>query len=118
MAEDSKTSDGMVNKGSTTNKEKPSVREKGVIYIGEKPLLSYVSSIVMDFIDGINEVRILSRGRWNARALDVAEVVKDQMKDRFKVDTSDMKVSSVDMEKDGKKMRRTELEIIVKKSDK
>lgn len=47
-----------------------------VIFIGTKPFMNYVTSVVMQFtIKEASEVIIKSRGKFITRAVDVAEVV-------------------------------------------
>jgi archaea-specific DNA-binding protein len=47
-----------------------------VIFIGTKPFMNYVTSVIMQFtIKEASEVIIKSRGKFITRAVDVAEVV-------------------------------------------
>ncbi|MEA2053077.1 MAG: DNA-binding protein Alba [Euryarchaeota archaeon] len=48
-----------------------------VIYIGNKPVMSYVLAVVTQFNTGLrDEVLIKARGRAISRAVDTAEVVR------------------------------------------
>jgi len=50
-----------------------------VIYIGNKPVMSYVLAVVTQFNNGLSdEVLIKARGRAISRAVDTAEVVKNK----------------------------------------
>ncbi len=51
-------------------------REDGTIYIGNKPVMSYVLAVVTQFNNGSGDVSIKARGRAISRAVDVAEVVR------------------------------------------
>ncbi|MHC1566984.1 MAG: DNA-binding protein Alba [Candidatus Syntropharchaeia archaeon] len=50
--------------------------EDNVIYIGNKPVMSYVLAVVTQFNDGSDEVVIKARGRAISRAVDTTEVVR------------------------------------------
>ena len=64
--------------------EKGTVKEKrrndeNVIYIGNKPPMSYVLSIVTQFnTTGSDEVIIKARGRAISRAVDAAEITRNR----------------------------------------
>lgn len=46
-----------------------------IIYIGTKPLMNYVTSIVMQFTTkGSTQIAIKARGKFISKAVDVAEV--------------------------------------------
>lgn len=59
-----------------TAKEEP--REENVIYIGNKPPMSYVLAVVTQFNSGSNEVVIKARGRAISRAVDAAEITRNR----------------------------------------
>jgi DNA-binding protein len=46
------------------------------IFIGLKPIMMYVTAIVMQFTSGSNEVSIKARGRAISTAVDVVEVCR------------------------------------------
>ena len=49
--------------------------EDNSIFIGDKPFMNYVTGVVMQFTTKeVNEVIIKARGKFIARAVDVAEV--------------------------------------------
>jgi DNA-binding protein len=53
--------------------------EDNVIYIGNKPVMSYVLAVVTQFNNGLSdEVLIKARGRAISRAVDTAEVVRNK----------------------------------------
>jgi len=53
--------------------------EDNVVYIGNKPVMSYVLAVVTQFnTDLSDEVLIKARGRAISRAVDTAEVVKNK----------------------------------------
>jgi len=57
---------------------KEEVQEENVIYIGNKPPMSYVLAVVTQFNSGSNEVVIKARGRAISRAVDAAEITRNR----------------------------------------
>jgi DNA-binding protein len=61
--------------------ERPrTTRQSGIpadtIFIGQKPIMAYVTAIVMQFTSGSSEVTIKARGRAISAAVDVVEVCR------------------------------------------
>lgn len=52
--------------------------EDNVIYIGNKPVMSYVLAVVTQANSGYDELVIKARGRAISRAVDTAEVAKNK----------------------------------------
>ena len=53
--------------------------DENVIFIGNKPPMSYVLAVVTEFKkDNTNEVVIKARGRAISRAVDTAEIVRNR----------------------------------------
>jgi len=52
--------------------------EENVIYIGNKPPMSYVLAIVTQFNSGSNDVVVKARGRAISRAVDAAEITRNR----------------------------------------
>ena len=66
-----------------------------VVYIGTKPFMNYVTSVVMQFTTkNAKEVTIKARGKFINRAVDVAEVIKKKFQEDKKVEVKDIKISS------------------------
>jgi DNA-binding protein len=57
------------------------------IFVGQKPLMSYVTAIVMQFNSGSKELTVKARGRVISQAVDVVEVCRR----RFFAGTLDIK---------------------------
>jgi len=57
------------------------------IFIGQKPIMSYVTAIVMQFNSGSKELTVKARGRVISQAVDVVEVCRR----RFFAGTLDIK---------------------------
>ena len=58
--------------------EKEEAQEENVIYVGNKPPMSYVLAVVTQFNSGSTEVVIKARGRAISRAVDAAEITRNR----------------------------------------
>lgn len=90
--------------------------EDNSIFIGNKPFMNYVTSVVVQFTTkGAKEVIVKARGKFISRAVDVAEVA---MK-RFMKDQIELKDISIDSEefknKEGQDVRVSTIEITLAK---
>lgn len=95
--------------------EKKQVIDKNIVYIGTKPFMTYVTSVVMQFTTKQkNEVTIKARGKFINRAVDVAEFVKNKFLKDKKLKIKDVKINSEEFEnKEGKKVSVSIIEIIL-----
>lgn len=64
--------------------------DDNVIFVGQKPVMSYALAVMTQFSSGVKEVHIKSRGKSISRAVDVAEVVRHKF-------LPDIKVKSVEI---------------------
>ncbi|MAG39142.1 DNA-binding protein Alba [Candidatus Woesearchaeota archaeon] len=90
--------------------------EDNSIFIGGKPFMNYVTSIVMQFTTkDANEVIVKARGKFINRAVDVSEVASK----RFLKDQIELKGIAINSEefenKEGKQIRVSTIEITLKK---
>ena len=97
-------------------KEKNS-KGDNVVFIGPKPFMNYVTSVVMQFTSkGSNEVIIKARGKFINRAIDVAEVVRKKFLKDKNVGLKEIKIDSEELEnKEGKKINVSIIEITLSK---
>ena len=70
-----------------------------MIYIGNKPVMSYVLAVVTQFNNGFDDVVIKARGRAISRAVDTAEVVKNKFMPN--VEIKDIKIGTEAIEGEG-----------------
>lgn len=70
--------------------------DENVVFIGSKPVMSYVLAVVTQFRKGSREVRIRARGNAISRAVGVAEVARA----RFVPDArpAEVRISSEELE--------------------
>ena len=64
--------------------------DDNVVFVGQKPTMSYVLAVITQFTEGLKEVHLKARGRSISRAVDVAEIVKN----RF---LADVKVNEIEI---------------------
>ena len=86
------------------------------IYIGNKPFMNYVTSVVVQFTTkNAQEVLIKARGKFISRAVDVAEVARK----RFLKDQIDVKEISINSEEftnsEGKEVRVSTIDVVLKR---
>ena len=56
-----------------------------VIFVGKKPSMSYVLAAVTQFTEGQSEIFIKARGKAISKAVDVAEIVKNEFVQTAKI---------------------------------
>ena len=89
--------------------------DENVVFIGDKPLISYILACMTLFHAGKEEVGIRARGKAISRAVDVAEVVRN----RF---TTDVSIKYIDIgtekltTKDGRVINSSTIDIVLKKT--
>ncbi|KAF5418347.1 MAG: DNA/RNA-binding protein Alba 2 [Candidatus Methanophagaceae archaeon] len=88
--------------------------DDNVIYIGNKPVMSYVLAVVTQFNTGLSdEVLIKARGRAISRAVDTAEVVRNKFMQGL--DVKDIKMGTEQLVGgEGDKINVSSLEITLK----
>ncbi len=92
------------------------MNEDNSIFIGSKPFMNYVTSVVVQFTTkNATEVLVKARGKFIARAVDVAEVASKRfMKDQIGV--KDIKIDSEEFKnKEGRDVRVSTIEILLTK---
>lgn len=87
-----------------------------IIFIGNKPFMNYVTSVVIQFTTKeVSKVIVKARGKFISRAVDVVEVARN----RFLQDQVKIGEISTDSEeftnKEGKLVRVSTIEIVLEK---
>lgn len=87
-----------------------------VVFIGEKPFMNYVTAVVMQFSTlGAAEVVIKARGKFIAKAVDIAEVSMKRFLEN-NVKTDKILIDSEEFtNKEGRQVRVSSMEIYLKK---
>jgi len=87
-------------------------RDRNIIYIGKKPLMSYALAALLQFNAGSDEIIIKARGRSISTAVDVAEVIRR----RLYADMVTVKDIAIDTEILGEEQRNVStMEIVLVK---
>lgn len=87
-----------------------------MIFVGNKPFMNYVTSVVMQFTTkDADTVIVKARGKFISRAVDVSEVAaKRFLSEQIKLDS--IKIDSEEFEnKEGKQVRVSTIEITLAK---
>tara|TARA_Y100000310_G_C20689987_1_gene821605 strand:- start:2403 stop:2783 length:381 start_codon:yes stop_codon:yes gene_type:complete len=96
--------------------ETRSKEDDHTVFIGPKAFMNYVTGVVMQFTtQGAAEVIIKARGKFIARAVDVAEVTIKRFLEN-QVEIKDIAIDSEDFEnKEGRQVRVSTIEITLKR---
>ena len=91
--------------------------DANVVFIGTKPFMNYVTSVVMQFTTKQRkEVIIKARGKFINRAVDVAEVVRKRFLEDQKIEIKNIRVDSEEFEnREGRKVNVSIIEITLSK---
>ena len=89
-------------------------RNEGTVFIGDKPCMAYVTSVVMQCNSGAKKILVKARGKNISKAVDVVEATKNKFLKDLKV--SNIKIGSESFEgKNNKTITVSTIEIEVEK---
>ncbi|MBT7706689.1 RNA-binding protein [archaeon] len=89
-------------------------KETSEIFVGSKPLMNYVTGIIMQF-NSNKTVLVSSRGKFTAKAIDIVELTKRKFI-KEGIETSKIEIGSEEfVTKEGKKVTVSTLEITLTK---
>ena len=88
--------------------------EENVIFVGNKPPMSYVLAIVTQFNSGSNEVIVKARGRAISRAVDAAEITRNRFVTDAKIKQIDIGTEAITNE-EGRTSNVSSIEITLEK---
>ncbi|MBU7013633.1 MAG: DNA-binding protein Alba [Theionarchaea archaeon] len=91
------------------------MKDEDVVYIGRKPVMSYVLAAVTQFNTGnSNKVVLKARGRAISKAVDVSEIVRNKFIQELNVD--DIKTGTEEVKReDGSVSNVSSIEIYMSK---
>ena len=93
--------------------------DENVIYVGNKPPMSYVLAVVTQFnTTGSDEVILKARGRAISRAVDTAEIVRNRFITDATVKEIKIGTESITNEEEGRTSNVSSMEIILIKKKK
>jgi len=88
--------------------------DENVIYVGNKPPMSYVLAVVTQFnTTGSEEVIIKARGRAISRAVDAAEITRNRFVTDAKIKDIKIGTESITNEEEGRTSNVSSIEIIL-----
>ena len=89
--------------------------DENTVFIGGKPFMNYVTGVVMQFTTkGANEVSIKARGKFIARAVDVAEVCRKRFLKDQNIEVKEIKIDSEEFENmEGRKVNVSTIDIVL-----
>lgn len=87
--------------------------EKGVVFVGNKPLMKYVTAVIMQFnTENLKKVSIKSRGKFISKAIDVEEIVRKKFLKEKNLKLSEVTIDSEEFtSKEGKPLTVSTLTI-------
>jgi len=97
----------------TVTERAPSTRSNipaNTILIGQKPLMSYATAIVMQINSGSNELFVKARGRVISKAVDVVEVCRRRFFDG-KLEITDVNIGTQVLGEEGQTRNVSTIEI-------
>ena len=88
-------------------------KDSNVVFVGIKPFMNYVTSVVMQFTTkNQKEVIIKARGKYISRAVDINEIVRKKFLKDKNLNIKEIKIDSEELEnKYGKKTNVSTIEI-------
>ncbi|MFP4523306.1 MAG: DNA-binding protein Alba [Candidatus Nanoarchaeia archaeon] len=86
------------------------------IFIGTKPFMNYVTGVVIQFTTkNATQVHIKARGKFIARAVDVAEIARKRFL-KGQIEIKDIAINSEEFQnKDGKDVHVSTIDIVLQK---
>ncbi len=95
----------------------PRVRTEPVVFIGDKPTMTYVFEVIGQVLSGAPEVKVKARGKAISRAVDVAEVVRRHKLTEAKVEVRHVHIGTERLtNRDGRDANVSSIEIILVRS--
>jgi len=95
---------------------KESTEVSNVVYIGRKPVMSYVLAVITSLnMPDIDEVVLKARGRAITTAVDVAEITRRRFVDALKVDRIEIGTEELE-QMDGRTRNVSTMEISLKRT--
>ena len=94
-----------------TKKENAS-KDTNVIFVGSKPIMNYVTGIMMQFnTKKAPEVIIKARGKFISKAVDVAEVARKRFLEEQNISAKNIIIGTEDYDKEGKTISVSTIDI-------
>jgi len=89
------------------------LKDDDVIYVGKKHLLNYVTAVNIIF-QKFDEIRIVARGQFISKAVDLVEVMRNKFL-KGQIEIKSINIGSEKFEKEEKTITISSIEIILNK---
>ncbi len=89
--------------------------EEGVVFVGKKPLMNYVSAVITQFLSGTKKVHVKARGRFISRAVDVVEALRNKFLPNVKVEN--INIDTEELQREGKTLRVSTIDIVLTQAE-
>ena len=97
-----------------TEVSKSRTEDQNIVYIGRKPVMSYVLAVITSLnMSDVNEVVLKARGRAITTAVDVAEITRRRFMEGMKVERIEIGTEEIEQE-DGRTRNVSTMEICLK----
>jgi archaea-specific DNA-binding protein len=104
-----------LNSDDKIDSQKPKT-EDNIIFIGSKPFMNYVTSVVVQFTNKNSpDVIIKARGKFISKAVDVSEVARKRFLKEHNISVKDIKIDTEEYEKEGRKINVSTIDISLTK---
>ena len=92
--------------------------DDNVIFVGGKPFMNYMTGIITQFNkEDTKEIKIISRGKFISKAVDIAEATKKKFLKDSNIIIKEIKTNSEEFEtKEGKKVTVSTMDIVLRKN--
>lgn len=84
--------------------------DDNTVYVGSKPVMSYVLAVITQFDDGQDVVHVKARGKAVSTAVDVAEMVRNRFREDATVADIDIGTDTIETD-DGDEMRLSSIQV-------
>lgn len=88
--------------------------DDNVIFVGNKPPMSYVLACVTQFNDGADDVHIKARGKAISRAVDVAEITRNRFIEDADIEDIDIDTEQIETD-EGEMINVSSMDITLSK---
>ncbi|NCO11705.1 DNA-binding protein Alba [Candidatus Pacearchaeota archaeon CG_4_9_14_0_2_um_filter_39_13] len=93
-------------------KEKVSKNSENTVFVGNKPLMSYVTSTVMQ-LKTVPEVTIKARGKFISKAVDITEVIRKRFLKEQIPEIKEIKIGTEEYSQDSRQIKVSTIDIIL-----
>jgi len=87
------------------------------VFIGNKPIMNYVTSAVIQLKNGSPEITIKARGKFISKAVDVAEITRKRFLKELNLQVNDIQIDTEKYQQNDKEIKVSTIDITISKSN-